>query len=906
VPDAGASLQLFCNPFIGRAGELAALAAVRREAARGHGALVLIGGEAGIGKSRLLREFAAGAGNSRVRAFTIACLPFAQAPFAAVTEALRALHASMPEVVRRHPADFSGLDAANGREQRLRAIAHAFTLYARHRAVSLIFEDIHWADNETLEILQLLAQQLAGTKLLTIATYRTEAANEKTPLVAALGGLARHRTVHRLELSALSPALTRRLARATLEGAHAALPQNAVAAVVERSEGNPFFAEELLRSALLSSGTDGVAELPLTIRGLVAERLAMFSDADAALLARAAVLGRRFSAQFLGKLAGRARADVLTHLRQARDAQLIVEVGDAGTFAFRHALIREAIGASLLAVDARALHAEIVGALEDQPDAEAAELAFHAWASGDRARTLRYNEEYGDAALAVRANGEAAVAYGRALGAADDVERRFRLNLKLGDAAAAAGYPESASAALADALAGRPAIDDATYERVFLSLTAQVLNAHVDPTPIIERESRSFAAPSPAIVRVFRTSRALAALYRGRFAEALALTQPLDLAGDAHLFGGHALARVTALAALCERDHWKAEHELWLLGSEQLADPLRRSNASLNSAIMACALADGERAAELFPAAVDKFVALKTPSYLALAYSFHAYEHFLRGRLTRARECVEAALDAEHEAHFSSVHVTMAALLIGLALEDQAILERVDRDALQRGLAGELHPSYASVAGPYAFELASRGQHRVAAAMLGNVAAKLTSSYGCALTAVAIAELAELDVAADVRAIFARDAQRPGDWVMQAIVPLFDAIIAERRGEMESSREHAHVAAERLRSLQYPLLEARALELAGMRERALELYVRCGDVRNARRLQTPPGHAFSSREREISGLVAGGASNREIATALSISERTVEKHLHTMFGKLGVHSRTQLIHATHGPQSQRG
>ena len=187
--------------------------------------------------------------------------------------------------------------------------------------------------------------------------------------------------------------------------------------------------------------------------------------------------------------------------------------------------------------------------------------------------------------------------------------------------------------------------------------------------------------------------------------------------------------------------------------------------------------------------------------------------------------------------------------------------------------------------------------------MLGDVAAKLTTSYGCVLTATAIAELAELDVAASARAVFARDAQRPGDWVMQAILPLFDAIVAERRGETESSREHAHVAAERLSALQYPLLEARAHELAGMRERALEIYVSCGDVRNARRLQTPNGQALSSREREISGLVAGGASNREIATVLSISERTVEKHLHTMFGKLGVHSRTQLVRATHEPQT---
>ncbi|MBC5811272.1 MAG: AAA family ATPase [Candidatus Eremiobacteraeota bacterium] len=927
--DSAASLQVFCRPFIGRGRELTALVELRRRATRGQGAMVLIGGEAGIGKSRLLRELAASSAASRMHAFTIGCLPFAQAPFYAVTEALRVLHARMPEVARRNPTAFSGLtglvpelteavepSAPMARAHSLRALARALTLYARHRAVCLVFEDVHWADEETLDALQFLARELTGAKLLAVVTYRTEA-TEKGPLVATLARLARFATVHRLELTALTLPLMRRLARATLEGVSASLPQSAVAAVIARSEGNPLFAEELLRSALSSAGSTAASELPLTIRGLVAERLATFSEADAALLARASVLGRRFSAEFLGRLSGRETSAVLTSLRRARDAQLVIELDDAGTFAFRHALIREAIGANLLAVDARALHAEVVAALEEGPAAEPAELAFHAWASGDRARTLRYNEGYGDAAAGVRAYGEAAAAYQRALAATGDAERRFALNLKLGDAASAGGYPERARAALETALAERPPIDDATYERVFVSLQGQLLNAHVDPRPLIERESRRVSNPSPAIARLFRNSRALAALYRGHFDEALALTEPLDLAGDLQLFSSHALARVTALAGLCERERWHAEVNLWILGSERFSSPLRRANALMNGALQACILAEGDRAAELLPEAAEVIGALKTPSYLTLVQSFHAYEHFLRGRLLRARELVDLALDTEHEAFFGSVHAAMAAISIGVAVQDQELLDRVDRNALQRGLEGALLPSYAFVAGPYAYELAAYGRPREAAAMLAGVAEKLNSSFGCVLTAMAIAELADLEVAARSRAIFARDAERPGDWVMQAVLPLFDALVAARNGDVPLSQERALIAADKLGRLQYPLLQARALELAGASDRALDLYLACGDLRNAGRLHVGSDSStgggdgptvttgvrddrrvgltsLSPREREIGMLVAVGASNREIAATLSISERTVEKHLHTAFEKLGVRSRTQL------------
>jgi DNA-binding CsgD family transcriptional regulator len=130
----------------------------------------------------------------------------------------------------------------------------------------------------------------------------------------------------------------------------------------------------------------------------------------------------------------------------------------------------------------------------------------------------------------------------------------------------------------------------------------------------------------------------------------------------------------------------------------------------------------------------------------------------------------------------------------------------------------------------------------------------------------------------------------------RAALALFDALASQRNGKAEEAQALAREAADGLRRVRFPLLEAQALELAGDAEGALALFHRCGATGEVRRLESTAegGGILSAREREIAQLAAGGRSNLEIARELSITHKTVEKHLGSAYRKLGISSRAQL------------
>ncbi|MGA8575866.1 MAG: AAA family ATPase [Candidatus Cybelea sp.] len=411
--------------LIGREREIKELAAHRRAAADGHGRIVLIGGEAGIGKSQLLRHFAASVASGRAMVVSSRCVEFMQRPLSPLRELLSQLERreSAPRDVTTQSlveglafdrsADPSGTSLPGG--PLFDSIDAAFARYALRGTVVLLVEDIHWADRSTLAFLNYLADTMEKRRILVVATYRSDEVGSQHPQLSEFAALLGKRSSYNVLLPPLDPRSTREL----LERAAAphALSSAVVGDIVRRSQGNAFFAEELLKTSLESHHTPQVPDLPLSIRGAVLALASRLSDEDRHIISLAAVLGERFSVDQLVALMQGDREAVLRALERARALHLVYDEPAApGEVAFRHALTQEVLYGELLAERVRPLHEAIAGELERQPNPEAAsvELAHHWRRAGDLERAAAYDETAGDRAAAIGAFADAILYYERA------------------------------------------------------------------------------------------------------------------------------------------------------------------------------------------------------------------------------------------------------------------------------------------------------------------------------------------------------------------------------------------------------------------------------------------------------------------------------------------------------------
>ena len=269
---------LVCPELIGRRAELEALAERRRAAAAGHGAFVLISGDAGVGKTRLLRAFRETLAGGRATVGAGGYDEFANLPYGAIIEALRGAGSLKPIVAERT------------RAEQLAALAERLATTCASRNVVLLLEDVQWADEASFAFLLHVLRSLATQRLLVVATYRSDElhrAHVATPYIARL---ARDPHTVRIALQPLGVPDMQRFVRATLDG-RARLARRDIDEIIERSDGNPFFAEELLKNALEHVDAHaGHGALPLTIRAAVAERLKLFDAPALAVLSLAAVV----------------------------------------------------------------------------------------------------------------------------------------------------------------------------------------------------------------------------------------------------------------------------------------------------------------------------------------------------------------------------------------------------------------------------------------------------------------------------------------------------------------------------------------------------------------------------------------------------------------------------------------
>jgi class 3 adenylate cyclase/tetratricopeptide (TPR) repeat protein len=464
--------------FIGRREELGVLEAALDRAQRGEGSLVLVSGESGIGKSRLISEFAAGARNRGATVLIGECLELAggQLPYAPIASALRSMEresgASRTDtpgaqsddelavlLAELTPGRNGVLDDGHsvGAQARLfeRLLAMLSNL-GRRAPVALVIEDFHWADRSTGDFLSFLVRNARRERLVLVISYRSDELRRRHPLRPLVLELERSGRTTRAQLQPFDRGeITDQLA-AILDAPPKA---ELIDRLIERSEGNPFFTEELLAA----SGVPGSA-VPESLRDALLLRVEECSAATQDVLRIAAVAGRTVDHGLLAGVAEMSETELTEALQEAVSRYLIVSDPGASSYSFRHALLREAVYADLLPGQRRSLHVKLALALAGQPGSSengagsAAELAYHWHAAGELDQALIASVRAGMEAGAVYAHAEAVGHYTRALEIWDRAAvsqpplDRLTVIRRAADEASLSGDPDRATAAARAAL----------------------------------------------------------------------------------------------------------------------------------------------------------------------------------------------------------------------------------------------------------------------------------------------------------------------------------------------------------------------------------------------------------------------------------------------------------------------
>ncbi|MBV9486663.1 MAG: AAA family ATPase [Frankiaceae bacterium] len=412
------------TPLVGRVDELKSLADTVGVGGAAHGA-VLLGGDAGAGKSRLVRELTAQVLDDGWQVLIGHCLDFGDGspPYLPFSEALGRLDSEDPATIASLVAEFppiAGLlpahrlmsDSATAPEPTQRAALYeavhgALPRLSDGRSLLFVIEDVHWADQSTRDLLRFLFTRQYSSPIAILATYRSDDLHRQHPLRAALAEWVRLPSVTRLQLGPLPDDDARQLVHALHP---AELPSNDLRQIVARAEGNPFFIEELVAAAEVSGGL-----LPADLSDLLLVRLEQLSDNGRRVVRAASVAGRRVSHALLASGTDLDPTSLEEAIRAAVEANILIPIGADG-YAFRHALLGEAIYQDLLPGERVRLHAAYAHAIaKHEVEGSAAELSRHARASHDLVTATRASVDAGDEAMAVGGPEEALRHYELAL-----------------------------------------------------------------------------------------------------------------------------------------------------------------------------------------------------------------------------------------------------------------------------------------------------------------------------------------------------------------------------------------------------------------------------------------------------------------------------------------------------------
>jgi DNA-binding CsgD family transcriptional regulator/tetratricopeptide (TPR) repeat protein len=416
MPAAGARAT-----FVGRADEMEKLRQALEDTAAGRPAVAVISGESGVGKTRLVTEFVVSARQRGATVLLGRCADFGDngPSYWPILDALRGMwrQVGMEEPttvlaeVSASPAVPSAAPPTPGSGPLFELVLRALQALAETAPVVLVLEDVHWADRSTQDLLTFLLASLTHGRVMTVITYRSEALGLGHPLQLLLAELRRNRRAMFLPL--------RRFTRPELvDLVHGLLGRSPDEELVEltwsRSEGNAFFAEELVEATVLGYGE----ELPPTLQHILMCRLEGVSEPTRGVLRLVAVAADGVAYPLLAAVSKLRDADLVAALREAVEQHLLRVAEDGQTYVFWHGLMQEVLYDDLLPGERQLFHAAFGRALarETGPSGVVATmLARHWYAAGNAARAIEASVEAAAAAAAIYGFAEAQRHYERAI-----------------------------------------------------------------------------------------------------------------------------------------------------------------------------------------------------------------------------------------------------------------------------------------------------------------------------------------------------------------------------------------------------------------------------------------------------------------------------------------------------------
>ena len=988
------SIRVASPQFVGRAAELARLEELTRQAADHTPGFALIGGESGVGKSRLIDEFAARAREGGARVITGDCVDLGDAklPYAPLVAALRGITADeLAEILPRGArelspllpqfeapdAEFGPSSLAQGRLFEL--LLGLFGGLAADRPLVLVVEDAHWADPSTRDFLSFLIRNRRRERLVVAVTYRTDELHRRHPLRGFLAEADRTRAVTRLTLDRF----TREELAQQLSGilGHPPAPQ-LVEELLSRGEGNPFFTEELVAAG----GDSAEGRLPEDIRDALMVRIEALSGDAQAVLRVAAVAGARVRHALLDAAAPLDRDALLGGLREAVAHHVLVQEHDDDVYRFRHALLREALVDDLLPGERGPLHAAVGRALAADPSLSAsgrsvaAELAAHWSAAHDLTAAFAASAQAGEEAERMAAFAEANAHFERAAELWDAVSPdaragtpdRVELLRRAAEAAHLAGDSDRAVALGRSALGlvdvtSDPLLAAALHERIGRYLW--VCGLHRDAVHELSRAVAVMPPGAPAVDR----ARVLGAeghllMLLGRGTESRERCETaLDLArqagakleecricnslGPALQMTGDADAAI----AILQRSRDLAE---------ELSDPEEVTRAHINLAEVLDQAGRLDDAVDVTRAGVAAARRDGVPSVLPMLISELAERLMRQGGWEEADAILPEAVAATTSWGVGRANAQAALAHIQALRGDAAGAERSLRevDRAMREAVGSMWtgPTATARAEAAAWDDRPADARAVVAAELGRREEIDNSAVGYLAPLIAVGTRAEAELATRARATGEDDAlaealRRAGEIRdlgrdLVAADPRPEAVLLVEMAGVEAARAEAAASSEDWTDLARRWEEyGAAFQTAYCRWRAAELVLAGGGPRGevpamlvaayrtadrlraeplrreiadlARRARVPlavgeDGAAgggegaevnvaagdelsvadrigLTARERDVLQLMAGGATNREIAAQLYISPKTVTVHITRILAKLDARTRVE-------------
>ncbi len=863
---------------------------------RGSASLTLIQGEAGMGKTRLLAELRRRATEQHALAISAYALEHVRAPYAPFAlAAARALDDAPVALAGELQAIAAALDpeTAQHKVKRLRGVAGALRSLLRERAVAIFFEDAHWADRASLDLLSFFAVELAAMPLFVVVTQRPS----QTPLPFADAVRA---TAHTVRLGPLAGRDVATLLREALRG-HGSLGADRLRRITALAGGNPLFALELLRNAVAGAADDVAPAIAYP----VVQRWESLDRRARDILTAAAASGE-IDPPFVAQVVECEDEEVEDALERARGLHLVELERASGRWRFQHALTRGAIEAELAPRRRPAIHRRIGELLEGRAEAEPARLAYHWTFANDRERAARYNEAAGDRAVALHDYATAQRFFETALRSApDELATAARLNEKLASALLIEAASSRAAEPIAAALRAYESLDDRLGVARMEMHRSRRAWFDGDPAGALSAAELALAAaeplgPSPQLFDV-RVRLAQIHQIAGRSAET---QRELDAAEQLRAVASpDATIRFLNARAMFRADIWEIggfvdDYREALAVAERIGHVELEVSTQNNLALNAFLTGRPESALPALEASVATSYEFGMRWHVTNALLSLARVRFMFGDVAGAHQALLDALGSGYEARRIDAACAGYGIPIALAAQDDELLGRcADAAVLDEVVAGGSVFDLSMVACAFADLAHARGEPAAAAA--GIVSRALAALRGDARPLHLCAKVGQYGREDDFERAraFLRAPER--DRSRAAERALFDAYVATRKRRRGEAAQRALEAAAIYRQLHWVFREAEAFELAGREADALRLYRAAGSLRDVARLEgsarsSDPFAPLTPREREIAQLVLGGRSNREAGAMLGLSERTVGNHLQSIFNRLGIGSRREL------------